>query len=78
MNEYSLCLWLHFHNDRQGRNIEHRQEDPRPAAGPLSTPSPSGIALGVDIPRLGLLTSVILITLVRLLGNWFVRRRLLD
>jgi uncharacterized membrane protein len=36
------------------------------------------IALGVDIPGLGLLTSVILITVVGLLGNWFVSRRLLD
>lgn len=36
------------------------------------------IALGVDIPGLGLLTSVVLITLVGLLGNWFVSRRLLD
>ena len=36
------------------------------------------IALGVDIPGLGLLASVVLITLLGLLGNWFVSRRLLD
>jgi len=36
------------------------------------------VALGVDIPGLGLLTSMVLITVVGLLGNWFVSRRLLD
>jgi len=36
------------------------------------------IALGVDIPGLGLLASVVLITAVGLLGHWFVSRRLLE
>lgn len=36
------------------------------------------IALGVDIPGLGLLTSVVLIIIVGLLGNWFVSRRMLE
>lgn len=36
------------------------------------------IALGINIPGLGLLTTLILITLVGLLGNWFVSRRLID
>lgn len=36
------------------------------------------IALGVDIPGLGLLASMVLITMLGLLGNWFVSRRLLD
>jgi uncharacterized membrane protein len=35
-------------------------------------------ALGITIPGLGLLTTIILITLVGLLGNWFVSRRLID
>jgi len=35
------------------------------------------IALGVNIPGLGLLTTIVLITLVGLLGNWFVSRRML-
>jgi uncharacterized membrane protein len=36
------------------------------------------IAMGVNIPGLGLLTTVVLITMVGLLGNWFVSRRMLD
>lgn len=36
------------------------------------------IAVGIDIPGLGLLASVVLITALGLLGNWFVSRRLLD
>jgi uncharacterized membrane protein len=36
------------------------------------------IALGVNIPGLGLLTTVVIIILVGLLGNWFVSRRVLD
>ena len=36
------------------------------------------ITMGVDIPGLGLLTTVALIIFAGLLGNWFVSRRMLD
>ena len=36
------------------------------------------IALGINIPGLGLLTTLVIITLVGLLGSWFVSRRLLE
>ncbi|PIP08671.1 MAG: hypothetical protein COX51_03250 [Syntrophobacteraceae bacterium CG23_combo_of_CG06-09_8_20_14_all_50_8] len=36
------------------------------------------IAMGVNIPGLGLLTTVVLIIIVGLLGKWFVSRRMLD
>lgn len=36
------------------------------------------LAMGIDVPGLGLLATLVLITLVGLLGNWFVSRRMLD
>jgi uncharacterized membrane protein len=36
------------------------------------------IFLGIEIPGLGLLTTIVLITLVGMLGNWFVSRRLIE